>query len=178
MEANGLAPSNLSESAIVRTFAPGVYTTVLTGQNASSGTGLVEVYDLSPQSNSRLANISTRASVGPLDDALVTGFIVGDVGGTTVVVRALGSSLASFGLTEVLSDPTLTICDSTGTVIASNDNWQDDVNEIDIQKNGLAPTDPSESAIVLHLPAGAYTAIVRGANGGTGIGLAEVYTLD
>jgi hypothetical protein len=78
----------------------------------------------------------------------------------------------------VLSDPTLTIYDSTGTVIASNDNWQDDINEIDVQKNGLAPPNPSESAIVLRLPAGAYTAIVREANGGTGVGLAEVYTLN
>jgi hypothetical protein len=95
----------------------------------------------------------------------------------TVVVRALGPSLASFGVSGVLSDPTLTIQDANGTVIASNDNWQDDVNAIDIQKKGLAPPNASESAIVLHLPAGSYTAIVRGANDATGNALAEVYTL-
>ncbi len=95
----------------------------------------------------------------------------------TVVVRALGPSLASFGVSNPLSDPVLTIYDSKGSAIATNDNWQDNVNAIDIQRNGLAPPNPSESAIVLHLPAGAYTAIVRGANGATGNALAEVYTL-
>jgi hypothetical protein len=64
-----------------------------------------------------------------------------------------------------------------GSKIATNDNWQDNVNAIDIRRNGLGPPNPSESALVLHLPAGSYTAIVRGANGGTGVGLAEVYTL-
>src|SRR5258705_1716965 len=121
--------------------------------------------------------MSTRGSVGTADDVLISGFIVGDVGSSTVVVRALGPSLTAFGVSGVLSDPTLTIYDSNGTAIATNDNWQDNINAIDIQRNGLAPPNPSESALVLHLPAGTYTAIVRGANGGTGVGLAEVYTL-
>ena len=92
-------------------------------------------------------------------------------------MRALGPSLANYGVSGVLSDPKLTIYDSTGTAIASNDNWQDNVNSIDVQKNGLSPPNPLESALVLHLPAGTYTAIVSGANGGTGVGLVEVYTL-
>jgi len=94
-----------------------------------------------------------------------------------VVVRALGPSLAAYGVSGVLSDPTLTIYDSSGSAIASNDNWQDNVNWIDVRKNALPPQDPRESALVLHLPAGAYTAIVRGANGSTGVALVEVYTL-
>jgi arylsulfate sulfotransferase len=178
IEANGLAPPNLRESATFQTLAPGAYTVIVTGANSTQGIGLVELYDLSPQSNSTLENMSTRGSVGTLDNVLISGFIVGDVGSATVVVRALGPSLASHGVSGVLSDPTLTIYDSTGTAIASNDNWQDNVNSIDVQKNALAPPNPLESALVLHLPAGAYTAIVRGANGGTGIGLAEVYTLN
>jgi hypothetical protein len=93
-------------------------------------------------------------------------------------VRALGPSLASYGVSGVLSDPTLAIYDANGSVIARNDNWQDDINAIDVQKNGLAPPNALESGIVLHLPAGAYTAIVTGADGGTGVGLAEVYELD
>ena len=150
---------------------------IVNGKDATPGIGLVELYDLSPLSNSKLVNMSARGSVGTGDNVLISGFIVGDVESATVVVRALGPSLTSFGVSGVLSDPTLTIYDSNGTAIASNDNWQDNINAIDIQKNGLSPTNQRESALVLHLPAGTYTAVVRGANGGTGVGLAEVYTL-
>ena len=177
IQKNGLAPPNALESATFQTLAPGAYTVVVRGKDPTPGTGLVELYDLSPQSDSKLVNMSTRSSVGTGDDVLISGFIVGDVDSANVVVRALGPSLAASGVHGVLSDPTLTIYDSTGSAIASNDNWQDNVNAIDIQRNGLAPPNPSESALVLHLPAGAYTAIVRGANGGTGVALAEVYTL-
>ena len=177
LEANGLAPANLLEAATVQTLAPGAYTVIVTGRDAIPGIGLVELYDLSPLSNSKLVNMSARGSVGTLDNVLISGFIVGDVGKTTVVVRALGPSLASYGVSGVLSDPILTIYDSTGAAIATNDNWQDNVNAIDIQRNGLAPPNALESALVLQLPAGAYTAIVRGANDGTGVGLAEVYTI-
>jgi hypothetical protein len=121
--------------------------------------------------------MSTRGAVGTGDGVVISGFIVGDVDSATVIVRALGPSLASFGVNGVLTDPTLTIYDSTGAAIATNDNWQDNVNAIDIQRNGLAPPNPAESALVLHLPAGSYTAVVSGGNGGTGIALAEVYTL-
>ena len=141
------------------------------------GIGLVELYDISLLSNSKFVNMSTRGSVGTGDNVLICGFIVGDVESATVVVRAVGPSLASYRVSGVLSDPTLTIYDSSGSVIASNDNWQDDINAIHVGKNGLAPSNASESAIALHLPAGAYTAIVRGANGGTGNALVEVYQL-
>ena len=177
VEANGLAPANLLESATVQTLAPGAYTVIVTGKDATPGIGLVEVYDISTPAHATFVNMSTRGAVGTLDNVLISGFIVGDVESATVVVRALGPSLASFGVSGVLSDPILTIYDSTGSAIASNDNWQDNVNAIDVQRNGLAPSNPSESALVLHLPAGAYTAIVSGANGGTGVALAEVYTL-
>jgi hypothetical protein len=122
--------------------------------------------------------MSTRGSVGTGDSVLISGFIVGDVASATVVVRALGPSLASFGVSGPLSDPMLTIYDANGSAIASNDNWQSDTNNIDLQKNGLAPPNPLESALVLHPPAGAFTAIVRGVNGATGVALAEVYDLD
>ena len=92
-------------------------------------------------SNSKLRNMSTRGSVGTGDNVLISGFIVGDVASATVVVRALGPSLASYGVSGVLSDPTLTIYDSSGSAIASNDNWLDDVNWIDVRKNALSPPD-------------------------------------
>ena len=105
--------------------------------------------------------MSTRGSVGTLDNVLISGFIVGDVESATVVVRALGPSLASYGVSGVLSDPdTDNLRLEWHLLIASNDNWQDDINAALVQKNGLAPPNASESALVLHLPAGAYTAIV------------------
>jgi hypothetical protein len=179
IEANGLAPDNLLDSATLQTLAPGAYTVIVRGKDSTPGTSLVELYDLSPLSDSTLKNMSTRGSVGTADNVLISGFIVGDVDSATVVVRALGPSLASppFNIDGVLSDPTLTIYDSTGAAIATNDNWQDSPNAIDLQRNRLAPPNPSESALVLHLPAGNYTAIISGADGGRGVALAEVYTL-
>src|SRR5204863_1167039 len=102
--------------------------------------------------------MSARGSVGTGDNVLISGFIVGEVESATVIVRALGPSLASFGVSGVLSDPTLTIYDVSGSVIASNNNWRDNINAIDIQRNGLAPPNALESALVLRLPAGSYTA--------------------
>jgi hypothetical protein len=177
LTANGLAPANPLEPAIARNLVPGAYTAIVSGKDATPGIALVELYDISPVANSKFVNISTRGSVATEDNILISGFIIGDVDSATVVVRALGPTLAGYGVSGVLSDPTLTIYDARGSAIASNDNWLDNTNWIDIRKNGLSPPNPLESALVLHLPAGAYTAVVRGANGGTGIGLAEVYTL-
>jgi hypothetical protein len=159
-------------------LAPGAYTVIVTGKDATPGIALVELYDITPLSNSKLGNTSTRGFVGTGDNVLISGFIIGDVDSATVVVRALGPSLASYGVSGVLSDPTLTIYDSSGSLIASNDNWETDPNAIYVQKNGHTPPNALESALVLHLPAGAYTAVVRGANGATGNALVEVYHLD
>jgi hypothetical protein len=122
--------------------------------------------------------MSTRGSVDTVDNLLINGFIVGDVDSATVVVRVLGPSLLSHGVSQPLRDPVLTIYDSTGSVIASNDNWQDNIDWIDVRKNALSLPNERESALVLHLPAGVYTAAVRVANGATGNALVEVYGLD
>jgi arylsulfate sulfotransferase len=177
VESNGLAPPSVLESATALSLAPGAYTVIVTGNNPTPGIGLVEVYDVKPLSNSSLGNMSTRGFVGTLDNVLISGFTVGDVGSSTVVVRALGPSLASHGVSQPLSDPVITVYDSTGAAIATNNNWLDNINWIDIRKNSLSPLSQQESALVLHLPAGAYTAIVSGVNDGTGVGLVEVYNL-
>jgi hypothetical protein len=180
MEQNGFAPGNPSESATLQmNLAPGAYTMVVTGKNITQGISLAEVYELyGPGLNSKLGNVSGRGFVGTGDNVLISGFIVGDVGSATVVVRALGPSLGSFGISQPLSDPVLMIYDSKGSVIATNDNWQDDNHANLVQQKGLAPPNALDSAIVLHLPPGAYTAVVSGANGATGNALVEVYHLD
>ena len=175
--AEGLAPSAPAESALRATLAPAAYTAVVTGKNGTTGVGLVEIYDLSPTGSSKLANISTRGTVGNGDSVLISGFILGEVQSSTVILRVLGPTLGSFGIANPLSDPILTVYNSYGTILASNNNWQDDPNASEIQQNGLAPGNPAESAIVLHLPAGAYTTLAFGANGSTGVGLVEVFNL-
>lgn len=175
--AANLAPADPAESATLLTLEPSAYTVVVTGQNNASGVGLVEAYDLAPNSGSRLANISTRGFVGESDAVLISGFIVGDVAQSTVVIRALGPSLAAAGVADPLIDPLLTIYDGNGASIAVNDNWSEDPSATDISSNGFAPTDEAESATILYLPAGAYTAIVQGADAETGVGLVEFYEL-
>lgn len=178
IEAEGLAPESSLEAATLLTLPPAAYTVVVTGRNATTGVGLVEAYDTSPNAGSRLANISTRGSVGVGDDVLISGFIVGDVASAAVVIRALGPTLPPGNVDEPLNDPTLTVFDANGALIAENDNWQEDNSAEDIAALGLAPAAAAESATALFLPAGAYSAIVAGANGGTGVGLVEVYHLD
>ena len=177
ISADGLAPTDPAEAATIQTLTPGAYTFVVTGKDATPGIGLVEAYDLSPLSGSRLANLSTRGSVGSGDDVLIGGFIVGEVGSNTLVIRALGPSLSTAGIMNPLSDPMLTVYDANGVAIGGNDNWQDDISAPQIEQNGLAPTNDNEAATVLHLPAGTYTTIVSGADGGTGVGLLEYFDL-
>ena len=93
-----------------------------------------------------------------------------------VIVRAIGPSLTSFGVPGALQDPTLELHDGTGAIIATNDNWRD-TQENEIEATGLAPTDDRESAIVATITPGNYTAIVRGTNDTTGVGLVEVYNI-
>lgn len=175
--ADHLAPANPTESAIRTTLAPAAYTAVVTGKDATPGLGLVEVYDLSSSSNSKLANISTRGTIGSGDNVLISGFILGEVQNSTVVLRVLGPTLASLGINNALSDPILTVYDSNGTILAGNDNWREGANATDIGQNGLAPGNNAESAVILNLPAGAYTTLAFGANGATGVGLVEVFGL-
>jgi hypothetical protein len=93
-----------------------------------------------------------------------------------VIIRAIGPSLT--GITNVLADPTLELHDGNGTVLISNDNWKDDANQAAlITATGMPPQNDLESAIVTTIPPGPYTAIVAGKNGGTGVGVAEVYHL-
>jgi uncharacterized protein GlcG (DUF336 family) len=177
INASGIPPPNELESAIVRTLPPGAYTAVVDGKEGGTGTALVEVYDLSPGSDSTLANISTRGAVGPQSDVMIGGFIVNGTSGTTrVLVRTAGPSLAAAGVADAMPDPMLELRDVNGTLIAANDNWREG-DEFEIQQSNLAPTNDLESAIITTLPSGPYTAVIHERNGQSGIGLFEVYNL-
>jgi hypothetical protein len=175
--ASTIPPTNDLESAIVATLSPDAYTAVLSGKNGTTGIGLVEMYDLDAASDSKLANISTRGFVQTGNDVMIGGFIFGDgTASESVLIRAIGPSLP--GITNVLADPTLKLYDGNGTLLMFDDNWQDDaLQAAAIAATGIPPQNALESAIVATLPPGAYTAIVSGNNGGTGVALVEVYHL-
>jgi hypothetical protein len=176
---DGLAPTNDLESAIDATLAPGSYTAIVSGAAGTSpaGISLVEVYDLDAGADARLANLSTRAFVGTGSSVVIAGFILGNNGGDDrIVVRGLGPSLSSAGIANPLQDPTLELRNENGSLLVSNNDWQDEPSQIaELTGAGLAPTDPRESAIATVLPPGMYTAILAGRNDSTGVGLVEVY---
>lgn len=177
VNASGIPPANELESAIVRTLPPGAYTAVVNGKDGGTGTALVEVFDLSPGSESTLANISTRGAVGPQSDVMIGGFIInGTSGNTRVLVRTAGPSLISAGVPNAMPDPMLELRDVNGTLISANDNWREGP-ELEIQESKLAPANDLESAIITTLPSGPYTAVIHERNGESGIGLFEVYNL-
>jgi hypothetical protein len=178
IQPTGLAPSDSAEAALLRTLAPGNYTAVVRGKNDTTGVALVEAYDLDPSPNSKLANISTRGFVDHGDSVMIGGFILPAVhgGGTRVVVRALGPSLSNFGVVGALPDPILELFDGNGNSFGYNNDWRSQ-QETELQQSGLAPASDSESAIIVTLPAGNYTAIVSADLDLPGIGLVEVYNL-
>ena len=164
-------PANSHESAIMTTLQPGAYTTVMHGKNSTTGIGLLEVYS----TLSGLTNVSTRGFVGTGDHVLIGGFISsGGNGSLQVIIRALGPTLTQFGVSGALADPTLSLMDGNGNVVAFNDNWKNTQQTV-IQNSGFAPLNDLESAIFATLSNGNYTAIVSGKNGATGVGLVEVY---
>jgi sugar lactone lactonase YvrE len=177
IQATGLAPPNDAESAIRIALQPGNYTAVLSGTNNTTGVGLVEVYDIEKSVFSALTNVSTRGFVGTDQNVMIGGFITeGGNGSTQVVVRGLGPTLTQFGVSGALADPELTLVDSNGNIVRSNNNWKD-TQQVAIQATGLAPPNDLEAAILATVVAGRYTAILAGNGGGTGIGLVEVYKL-
>ena len=187
IQVSGYAPADARESAMIVSLPPGSYTTIVRGSGNMTGAALVEAYDFHPDyARSVLGNISTRSFVQTADDVMIGGFIIEGTGPKRVIIRAIGPELTQHGVPNPLADPTLELHNGPGALIASNNNWTttiiggvitgDQVH--DIMDSGHAPTDPSESAIIATLQPGRYTAIVRGVNNTTGVGLVEVYDLD
>ena len=179
------------ESAILITLPPGAYTAILSGVGGTTGIGLIEVFEADGgASPSKLINISTRGRADIGENVMIGGVIIGGSSVKTVGIRARGPSMGSapFFVPGTLANPFLRLF-SGSAVIAFNDNWQD-LQSDEIAAAGLSPCEPNpaqgtsppncaqESAVIVSLPPGAYTAIVTGVGGGTGVGLAEVFELD
>jgi hypothetical protein len=136
-----------------------------------------------PLPPAQLLNIATRDRVESGDNVLIGGFIIGGGNGTTrIIVRALGPSLANFGVPGVLADPVLELHDDGGNVIASNDNWKlrdadGTSQQAEIEATTIPPTNDLESALIATVTSGNYTIVVRGVAGATGVATVEVYNL-
>jgi hypothetical protein len=176
--ATGLPPTNDFESAIVITLAPGAYTAIVQGKAMTTGTALVEIYDVDQNANAEITNLSARGFVGTGDDVMIGGMIVrGNTSAAArVLVRAIGPSLGTMGISGPLLDPTLSLRDGNGNLIATNDNWKDS-QQSEIAATGLAPTDDRESAMIALLAPDSYTAIVAGKRATSGVALVEFYNL-
>jgi N-acetylneuraminic acid mutarotase len=177
--ASGIAPTNDFESAIDAVLTPGIYTGIIKGKDDTLGVGLIEVYDLSHGAPAKMANISTRAFVSTGSNIVIGGFLLG--GGSLndhVIVRGIGPSLEAQGVPNVLADPILELRDGNGTLLISNNDWQDNpLQASELTAAGLAPTNDLESGISTRLPPGTYTALLAGQSDGVGVGLVEVYDL-
>ncbi|MGI8437380.1 MAG: hypothetical protein ACR2NX_10830 [Chthoniobacterales bacterium] len=173
ISATGLAPGDPREAAILTRLPPGPVTAILRGAGNTAGIALVEVYDLEPGSAAKLGNVSTRGFVQTGDDIMIGGIIIVCDGAQRTFLRALGPSLPVPG---ALADPTLELRDVNGSLVAANDDWRS-TQEAEIIATNLAPADGREAALVQTLPAGNYTALVRGGGGGVGVALVEAYAV-
>jgi hypothetical protein len=183
VEATGIAPSDDREAAILVSLGPGAYTTLVQGKNNEAGIGLAEVYDLDPTSPAKLGNISTRGRVQTGDGVMIGGVIVQGTGSSRVLVRGIGPSLQASGVENALVDPMLELHDANGGVVVSNDDWKlrdasKGSQQDEIVATTIPPSDDRESAVLATLFPGNYTAILRGKDGSTGVGLIEAYNLD
>jgi hypothetical protein len=183
--ASGLAPASDKEPAIILnlTGAGSIsnYTAILSGVGGATGIGLVEVYDLDAESFADLGNVSTRGLVGSGNNVLIGGFIVLDDSFThqsqNILVRGIGPSLTAAGVSNVLQDPFIELYNAQGTSLESNNDWGSTAEAASLAISGLAPSDTRESAILRTLAPGAYTVVLSGVAGGTGVGNVEAYNL-
>jgi hypothetical protein len=173
-------PLDSADSAILTSLPPGAYTAQISGLGGTSGVALAEVYEVAP-GDPELINISTRAFVGTGANVAIAGIIVTGSQPAKILVRAVGPTLSQFGVAGTLAAPTLSLVDSSGKTIASNAGWSTNTNASAVaaettQVGAFAlPQGSADSAVLVTLAPGSYTAVVGGANGTTGIALIEAY---
>jgi len=172
--------SGSADCALIVNLTPGTYTVQVSGVGNTTGVALAEVYEVS-SSGTRLSNISTRAQVGTGGNILIPEFVIAGSGFEQLLVRGDGPGLAQFGVTGVLAQPSLSVLNSAGTVVASNTGWgtgsdPSQIASIASEVGAFSLTSGSaDSAQVVNLAAGAYTIQISGVNNTTGVALAEIY---
>jgi len=182
------ADSASHDAALLEGMAPGPYTANISGENGDSGVALAEIYDATPEgtyapAKPRLVNISARVQVGAGGNTLIAGFVIGGSTSKTVLIRASGPALAPFGVTGTLPDPQLQLFQSNGsgtsTLLQSDTGWggnaQIAATAASVGAFSWGASATPDSAILITLLPGAYTAEVSGAGGDTGVALVEVY---
>jgi sugar lactone lactonase YvrE len=168
-----------NDAALLSSFEGGTYSAQITGPTNANGIVLVELYDANVSTASRLVNVSTRALVGTGDSILVAGFVVSGNTPKKLLIRAIGPTLAIFGVTGPLADPRLEIIGRSNAVVASNDNWAGSA-ELTAAFAGqgafpLSAADSKDAALLVTLEPGSYSAQVSGVNNTTGEALIEIY---
>jgi hypothetical protein len=163
------------DSALVVSLAPGSYTAQASGATGGTGVALVELYDTEGRGTpARMSNVSARSQISG-GEPLIVGFNIAGIGSRTLLIRAVGPTLAEFGVTGTLTDPKLELFGGT-TKIQENDNWESSARITFTQLGAFDLTTGSRDAVlVVTLPPGSYTAQVSGVNGATGVTLVEVY---
>ncbi len=174
--------SGSADSALLATVSPGAYTVHLASADNQTGSGLVEIYDAGGDESATLVNLSARAEIAPGGDALIPGFVVVGEGARTYLIRAIGPTLADFGVTSAMPDPQLTLY-RDGVLVSMNDNWSDSGNAAQTETTagnvGAFALDPdsADAALTIALVPGAYTVHVTGVDGSSGTVLVEVYAV-
>jgi len=171
------------DAAVLTSLSQGAYTAQISGESGDSGVALAEIYDATPAGSytaatPRVVNISARVQVGTGGNILIAGFVIGGGTSETLLIRASGPALATFGVAGMLPDPQLSLLQSTGIVLATNAGWGGSTQIANAAHSvgAFAWTEGSQdSALLVTLPPGAYTAQVAGLSGDTGVALIEVY---
>lgn len=173
------------DSAIAIRLPAGVYTMQVSGAGGTTGNALVEAYLYSPPGDTatgdRFSAVSTRCHVGTGDSIAIVGLSLARP--ATMLLRAVGPSLANYQVSGVLAKPTMTVYDGAGNVVATNTGWNADatqaalITQAELQVGEFPLTSPDDSAMLLGLKAGLYTIQVKGADGGSGNALVEAYYL-
>jgi len=168
-----------NDAVLNQSLSSGTYSAIVTGANSSTGAAMVEIYDADPTgATSRLVNISARGMVGTGSSIMTGGFVISGNSTETVLIRAVGPTLSTYGVTGVLAQPTLTVYNASGTSVATNTIWGggSTLSSAMTQVGAFAlPATSADSAVLVTLPAGAYTVQVSGVNGTTGNALVEIY---